>query len=165
MPPITLGATLSACGVPDAARSPSIALDTTSRSDSGRPSSSFTAKHRPRCSRRSCRVRSRAASVCAARAARQSRAPAGAARQPPRSPTTLRWVAASTPPSPVIRRFRRRDGRIAPPRARRLAAEREAQHVEPWPQIGNGGGCKYANSSIHSKFRKIIMAPDYDRTP
>ena len=43
MPPITLGATLSACGVPDAARSPSIALETTSRCDSGLPSNSFTA--------------------------------------------------------------------------------------------------------------------------
>ena len=43
MPPITLGATLSACGVPDAARSPSIALSTTSRCESGRPSSSFAA--------------------------------------------------------------------------------------------------------------------------
>ena len=43
MPPMTLGATLSACGVPDAARSPSIALETTSRCDSGRPSSSLTA--------------------------------------------------------------------------------------------------------------------------
>ena len=42
-PPITLGATLSAWGVPDAAHSPSIALKTTSRSDNGRPSISLAA--------------------------------------------------------------------------------------------------------------------------
>ena len=41
---MTLGATLSACGVPEAARSPSMALATTSRWTSGRPSSSLAAQ-------------------------------------------------------------------------------------------------------------------------
>ena len=42
-PPMTLGATLSAWGVPDAAHSPSMALRTTSLVENGRPRISFAA--------------------------------------------------------------------------------------------------------------------------
>ena len=154
---------MSACGVPDAAHSPSIALNTTSRGDNGRPSISFAATA-PAALLAPELPSPLASGICLCN---HKRSPFALARAPQHvgrgaAGDILHRVAAQ-PPAVSGDLDDLDAGRVRELGIEQIAraAQCQTEHVETWPDIGNGGRCEHANSLIFHGFAdyRITIPP------